>query len=439
MNMRPFLFLPLLALAALASCKDAAPTAESAPAVDVEAVAVVEPTPEPTPEATPEPIDKTAQVTVLGYHRFENPPRDPLALSTEEFRRQLQALKDDGIAVISMEDFLAWRRGEKNIPPRSAIITIDDGYNCTYKEAWPVLREFGYPFTFYVYTDYISAGGRSIKWEELEEMRDAGVDIGSHSLSHDHMVRPKRSKGRPYDEWLWDELAGSKKILEDRLGIPIKTFAYPYGVQNEAVQQKGLEAGYEALFTVRGEKLLHGAPAPSLGRYVILSDNPGVFRMATQFGTANIPVAGRAAGAAAQQVGAPDPGIPTIPAHASTISHSLPLLEADLSSLGAIDPTSVQMRVSGIGEVPVKFDPATGKASYQMAQRLRDPSVTVVIQARKGGNRVQTQWTFNYTPFAQGDVQEVLEQFDAAAEPKAGENADDDLPPEATQPALPNP
>jgi hypothetical protein len=52
-----------------------------------------------------------------------------------------------------LKDFLAWRRGEKNIPARSAIITLDDGWNSTYETAWPILRKFGYPFTLFVYTD----------------------------------------------------------------------------------------------------------------------------------------------------------------------------------------------------------------------------------------------------------------------------------------------
>ena len=85
----------------------------------------------PTPGAlttpTPAPaIDRQARVMILCYHRFEDRPHDSLVISPEEFKTQMQALKDNGIAVIPMKDFLAWRRGEKNIPPRSCIITIDD-------------------------------------------------------------------------------------------------------------------------------------------------------------------------------------------------------------------------------------------------------------------------------------------------------------------------
>ncbi len=61
-----------------------------------------------------------------------------------------------------MKDFLAWRRGEKSIPPKSAVITIDDGYVSGYAVAWPILKEFGYPFTMFIYTNYVGvAANRS--------------------------------------------------------------------------------------------------------------------------------------------------------------------------------------------------------------------------------------------------------------------------------------
>ena len=77
-----------------------------------------------------------------------------------------------------MQDFLAWKRGEKSIPPRAAIITIDDGWKTGYEVAWPILKKFGYPFTLFIYTEGIKGGkfggGAAMSWEQLAEMRDAG-------------------------------------------------------------------------------------------------------------------------------------------------------------------------------------------------------------------------------------------------------------------------
>ncbi len=342
---------------------------------------------------------QASSVTILGYHRFEDPAKDPLAITPAMFREQLQAIKDAGITVISMEDFLAWRRGEKEIPEKSAVITIDDGYNCTYHKAWPILTEFGYPFTFYVYTNYISAGGRSITWEQLEELKNAGVHIGSHSISHDNMARPRHAKGVPYDTWLWDELKKSKDTIEEKLGIPITTFAYPYGVKSPQVMQKGIEAGYEALFTVAGKKVPRDAPAAEIGRYVIQSDKPETFRAAIRFGAAGTSAPGEAGG----------PSFQVTPAHRETISEQRPVIQADLSGLGAIDPKSIQMQISGLGQVLPTYDPASGMLRFHPAARLQHKENTVTLKAKAGAQTINTSWIFFYDPEASSPSEAVME------------------------------
>ena len=411
--MKSILWIGLIATSiALTGCK---PKAEAQPAPTPEATPTPAPTPEPTP--TPEPIDKTAQVTVLGYHRFENPPKDPLAISTEEFRQQMQALKDLGITVISMEDFLAWRRGEKNIPARSTVITIDDGYNDSYTQAWPVLKEFGYPFTMYVYTNYISAGGRSITWAQLAEMRDAGVDIGSHSVSHDNLAKPKKAKNPNYEEWLVEELKGSKDLIEKNLGITVKTLAYPFGIHNEKVMQAGLDAGYEALFTVHGAKIGYDVNPAKIGRYVIQSGHPIIFKAATMFGTASLAPASVSSPTSATGSTASTGSVPTLPPSGSVATSRMPLIEADLASMGNVDPKSVEMRIGGLGQVSATYDPNTRKVTYQPTQRLREKVTTVVVSARGASGRVETRWSFTIDPNAVDSAMEVPPPMDAPAQP----------------------
>jgi hypothetical protein len=73
---------------------------------------------------------------------------------------------------------------------------------------------------------------------------------------------------------------------------------------------------------------------------------------------------------------------------------ALPLIKVNLSSVGQIEPGSVQMRVSGLGLVPASYDPKTGAVSYQVPQKLRDKSCTVIVSAKSGGKKVETHWTF---------------------------------------------
>jgi peptidoglycan/xylan/chitin deacetylase (PgdA/CDA1 family) len=234
-------------------------------------------------------VDHTAQVIVLGYHRFVDKVRHPdTEITRAEFEAQMQALKDQGIAVISMDDFLAWRHEQKSLPPRCALITIDDGYNVGYTVAWPILKEFGYPFTMFIYTDYVrggpKAGGGSMTWEQLAEMRDAGVSIQSHTVSHPDLRRKKAGASQAgYDEWLWNELHGSKAMIEERLGIKVTALALPYGLANDHVREVAAKAGYEMVFTVNGEKVGFSTPMEALGRYVVQAHQPKLFKMATTF------------------------------------------------------------------------------------------------------------------------------------------------------------
>src|SRR3954471_2967645 len=97
-------------------------------------------------------VDQTAQVIIFCYHRLVDKIRYPgTEIRPADFEAEMKALKDHGITVIGMQDFLAWRRGEKNIPARSAIVTFDDGWKSQYDIAWPIMKKYGYPFTLFIY------------------------------------------------------------------------------------------------------------------------------------------------------------------------------------------------------------------------------------------------------------------------------------------------
>lgn len=310
----------------------------------------------------------------------------------------MQRLKDTGVTVISMSDFLAWRRGEKDVPSRSAIISIDDGYVSGYSEAWPILKKFGYPVTMFVYTNYIGTGGKSISWQQLAEMRDEGVEIGSHTVSHDRLTAKKGRTDADYDAWLTNELRGSKEMLESRLRVTVRTLAFPYGLANEQVRAAATKAGYEAQFTVNGIKTQAAAPgADSIGRYIVESTQPKIFEMAANFGSTVAPAAtamnnvmASAAPAAAAMI--------TQPMEGETVQNPLPLVKANLAVLGKIDPKSVQMQMSGFGPVPASYDPTTGLISYQTTQKIRERACTVTVTALANGKKVSTRWNFYVEP-----------------------------------------
>lgn len=420
--MRSKLILLCLTIAlALPACKKlqsflpkrkAAAKAESAQAATPAPVAVSTPTPAPALA-----INKNSSVIVFCYHRFEENIHSGMSMPPADFEKQMQEIKDAGFTVIPMKDFLAWRRGEINIPPKCAIITIDDGYVSGYDTAWPILKKFGYPVTMFVYLKYVNSGGKSVSWDQLAEMRDGGAEIGCHTVSHADLRKKKAGMTEEqYTQWLRDEIIGSKQTIEQQLGIKVSVFAYPFGTYNEKVREIVKEAGYEAAFTAYGQRLGWGGNWDELGRYAIESNQPKNFQAAlNMIGGGQMPSSYTAVPAVEQMS---ESGFETEPKQGETISDPKPTLKANLSSMGEIDPASIEMRVSGFGVVPAKFDPATKIASYAFTQKLRDKNYTVILKATAQGKKVETRWSFQFEPSAAAPSPSAP----SAASPKPAKN-----------------
>src|SRR5467141_459521 len=366
------------------------------------------PTAKPAPTVSKPVVDQTAQTIIFCYHRLVDKVRYPgTEITPATFEAEMKELKDRGITVISLQDLLAWKRGEKNIPPRCAVIIFDDGWKSQYEVAWPIMKKFGYTFTMFIYTEGVAGGslggGQAITWEMLGDMRDNGIDIEAHSATHQDLreghtvmvMEPDRKRtkkkltGAAYEQWVHNEVVGSKELLEQRLGIKVNCFAVPFGNYNEHVREMARNAGYEAMFTVYGQPITWTSPMDALGRYAIEANKPKVFEDAVKMIASS---SGGPGGPAVAAVGAEN--LQVEPADGSTTRSALPLVKANLSQIGQIDPASVQLRISGLGLVPASFDPKTGVVSYQVTQKLREKSCTVILSAKSGDKKVETHWTF---------------------------------------------
>ena len=299
-----FTILPLLLALNLSMCKkqeNVSSSSKQASASSSTPAAVATPVAAASPKITKPVVDQTAQVIIFCYHRLVDKIRYPgTEITPAAFEAQMKELKDRGITVISMQDLLAFKRGEKNIPPRCAVVTFDDGWKSQYEVAWPIMKKYGYPFTMFIYTEGVRGGslggGEAITWEQLADMRDNGVDIQAHSATHQDLreghtimlANPggKRTKtkltGPQYEQWMQNEVVGSKQLLEQRLGIKVNCFAVPFGNYNEHVKEIARNSGYEAMFTVYGQPITFTSPLDSLGRYAIEANKPKVFEDAVK-------------------------------------------------------------------------------------------------------------------------------------------------------------
>jgi peptidoglycan/xylan/chitin deacetylase (PgdA/CDA1 family) len=402
-----FVFLPLFLALGLASCKKNSSLVANSTTDQTKAAASATPgasgpaaaaTPSAAPVISKPAVDQNAQVVIFGYHRFVNSVKRPdTEITPAAFEAQMQELKNKNISVIPMQDFLAWRRGEKAIPSKSAIITFDDGWKSQHEVAWPILKKFNYPVTLFIYTEGIKpghfSGGESMSWEQLAEMRDAGVDIQGHTATHSDLRKPydkvakKKLSPEEYEQWLDKEINGSKQMIEQKLGVKVNCFAVPYGFHNAHIEEVVMKAGYEALFTVYGQPITMHTPLNSVGRYLMEANKPKTFTDAVAA------IATTAVGPSVAEV-APS-NLQTQPGDGETIKNALPLIKANIASLGAIDPGSVEMRVSGLGKVDASFDPKSTTIAYQVTQRLKEKTCTVIVSAKSGGKKVETHWTFN--------------------------------------------
>ncbi|MHB1077770.1 MAG: polysaccharide deacetylase family protein [Prosthecobacter sp.] len=329
----------------------------------------------PAPEIPAAPafdLNKSAIVSILGYHDFKDRGGSPMLIAAPKFRAQMQAIKDSKIPVISFSDMMAWKRGEKNVPEEAIVITMDDGWEGVYTYAYPVLREFGFPFTIYLYKNYVGGAGRSMSWEQIKEMMQHGCEVGSHSVSHASLKNPPKKLNTDADkqQWILSELKDSREFLEQNLHIKCLSFAYPYGNFDDSIMETGLQIGYESLVTVNGQKVTWDTPNGKLGRYIVHGDNDINFKLATSFRGRGDVGSNKFLVADAKN----DKGEQLIqlkPKPDAVITERRPLIEADLKKIGTILPESIKLRIAGLGTVPVDYDPATMIVRFQFPYKLR--------------------------------------------------------------------
>jgi len=174
-------------------------------------------------------------VPILCYHRF-GVKTSKLNVTPAAFEQQMEWLARNGYTVVTFARLARFLEGKEALPPKSVVITIDDGYRSSYEIAYPILKKFGFPATVFLYTDFVGASD-AMTWAQMKEMTASGlVTIQPHSKSHANLTQrlPNESEAR-YRERVRREVTTPVAALRDRLSEPSYTFAYPYGDVNEYV------------------------------------------------------------------------------------------------------------------------------------------------------------------------------------------------------------
>ncbi|MET7983645.1 polysaccharide deacetylase family protein [Streptomyces sp. NPDC005281] len=196
-------------------------------------------------------------VPVFLYHAVSDDSPPWLArftVSRRTFVEQLDMIADSGLRVVPLRQLVAALLGGPPLPPRSAVLTFDDGYADFASTVAPLLAARGLPSTLYVTTGALSSDGRpsggpfpsmaTLGWAQVRELDAAGVEIGGHTVTHPQLDTLPRASVR-------QEVAGCKRQIEDALGHRVDSFAYPHGYSSRAVRALVREAGWTSAAAIR--------------------------------------------------------------------------------------------------------------------------------------------------------------------------------------------
>ena len=190
-------------------------------------------------------------VPVLLYQGFSKDKAGRMIVAEADFKAQMKYLKENGYHVIMLEQLLDFIDFKEQIPEKSVVITIDDGWRSFYDIAYPVLKKHGFPATLFVYTDFIG-GRKAMSWEQIKEISENGFDIQCKTRTHRSLTKLKEKESfKEYFESIEKEISYPKKLIKQKLGKDCSCLAYPYGATNNLVIAILIKHGYRAAFIVK--------------------------------------------------------------------------------------------------------------------------------------------------------------------------------------------
>jgi peptidoglycan/xylan/chitin deacetylase (PgdA/CDA1 family) len=209
-----------------------------------------------------------SRVLILAYHSVDDGP-PPLSIDPALFARHLDCIAESGARVLTIRELADALRTNGPAAPAVAI-TFDDGFANVVDVAYPLLAEHEFAATVFcvashlgAMSDWPSQAPRAPRLplarpSELARLAEAGWEIGSHGLRHDPLEIGPDALRRDFAE--------SKRVLEEAVGVPVSSYAYPYGVVPRGAAAVLAETGYRAACTGRLGTVQPGADPFALPR-----------------------------------------------------------------------------------------------------------------------------------------------------------------------------
>ena len=195
-------------------------------------------------------------IPILMYHSIADQDESGVhayyrtATAPSMFAAQMKFLRGQGYTSCSLAHAMNHLQAAESTGEKLVVITFDDGYADFYRHAFPVLQQYGFSATMFLPTAYIAESPVSFKgkdcltWAEIRELNRHGILFGSHTVTHPQL---RELSARAVQ----DEIADSKKTIEEKLGCAVESFAYPYAFPQTDTDFKNMlreslhEAGYQ--------------------------------------------------------------------------------------------------------------------------------------------------------------------------------------------------
>ncbi len=213
-------------------------------------------------------------VTVLLYHRFNEPDYPSTNISRKALIQQMDFLKDENYHAIDISTFRGILDGKIKAKGNEVLVTIDDGYKSAYETAWPIFKRYGVPFVVFLSTRAIEEGYRSIMtWQMIDEMRKDGVAFANHTHRHPHLGFKKAGETESkYRRRIREEVTTAARILEKHK-IKNRLFAYPYGEYNAIMVEELKAMGYDLMFSQNPGVAWYGADKTRVDRMAVVGED----------------------------------------------------------------------------------------------------------------------------------------------------------------------
>jgi len=180
-----------------------------------------------------------AAVPILMYHSIADDVDDTVhpyfrtVTTPASFAQQVEFLRQMGYDAVTLSEACrALRAPDRPMQglAKKVVLTFDDGFRDFYTTAYPILERVGFGATVFLPSAYIDkrflTGRECLRWTEVRELCNSGIEFGSHSVSHRRLVELTRHE-------LSEEVATSKRVIEDMTGREVTLFSYPYRFPEE--------------------------------------------------------------------------------------------------------------------------------------------------------------------------------------------------------------